>query len=329
MHHVNSPYIIAEIGSNHDGDFNRAKRLIHLAKEAGADAVKFQSFHADLLCNPLGLKEGRWVKDPSYPLLKSLELPLDWLPKLRDAVKDIDFLSTPFDLASLDALISLDVPFIKIASGDITYRELLEKAALSGKPIFLSTGHATLDEIERALDWMSRADVILLHCVSAYPCPIDRSNVLVIKTLQEHFSLPVGLSDHSPGHLVPILATALGACVIEKHFTDDRNRTGPDHPFALNVDEFAKMVQSVREAKCALGSGEKVPCFVEESERVMARRAFYAARDLQAGIRLQRGDVKFVRHAFPGVCLDWDEVKERVLLKDVKRDHPILRDCVR
>lgn len=293
-------YIIAEIGSNHDGDLERAKKLIRLAKKAGANAVKFQSFKASTLLNPL-MRKGE--RNPSYALLEKLSLPLTWL---KDLVKvasseSIDFLSTPFDLESLKVLLSFDMPFIKIASGDLTFFPLLKEAAKAKKPLLLSLGGATLEEVKASVTFLKEekaSDIVLLHCLSAYPALEEEMNLRVLPSLARSFNLPVGLSDHTKGLLCSLAAVSLDAKVIEKHFTDDPTREGPDHSFALDFENFSELVTAIRRLEKALGDGIKRPMPSEMSERIDARRALYASQNIAQGEVLNEKNVKWVRPAY-------------------------------
>ncbi len=316
-------YIIAEIGSNHDGELERAKKLIREAKKAGADAAKFQSFQVEKLINKKCLIDGSWVDDPSWEKLENLSIPNEWYEELQAQANDvgIDFLSTPFDLERLELLLQLDVPAIKIASGDLTYHELIKAAGKSGKPVFISSGHATLGEVEAALThlWEEGCkDIVLLHCTSSYPADIEDVNISAMVSMQMGFQVQVGYSDHTLGTAAPLGAVALGAVVIEKHFTDDKKRSGPDHPFALDFDEFKNMTMQIRELEKTLISVPKAPRPKEIIERTMARRAVYAKVKIAKDTPITREAIKIVRHAYkegiPADCLD------RLLHKAVKVD---------
>ncbi len=232
-------YVIAEAGSNHDGEYGRALDLIHIAADAGADAVKFQ-------CIP--------------PLER------DWMPALKDSATndDIDFLATPFDLDAVAYLDKLDVPAIKIAAPELVYLKLIKAAAATGRPLIISTGMATVDEIETALeradlasDLPEGAHVTLLQCTTRYPTPASQINLRAMEAMRNAWNTEVGLSDHSLGIAVPIAAAALGASIIEKHFTISRDLKGPDHPFAIEPHELKAMVDGIREVEQALGDGRK------------------------------------------------------------------------
>lgn len=323
-------YIIAEIGSNHDGDLERAKKLIQSAKEAGADAAKFQSFQVEKLINPKWRPNGSWEQDPAWEILARLSMPLEWHEELSKTAKKIgiDFLSTPFDCERLELLLKLDVPAIKIASGDLTYLELIFRAGKSGKPVFLSTGHALLEEVEKALNvlWESGCkNIVLLHCTSLYPADYSDASIPAMVSMQQGFRVQVGYSDHTPGFAVPLGAVALGACVIEKHFTDDKGRQGPDHPFALDFKEFSDMVKNIRHLEKALNGRVKTYLPAEKEERVLARRAVYAKKNISKGTVLTPEIVKIVRHAYPeGIPADqWELVIGKPVLRDIKADELI------
>ncbi len=314
-------FIIAEVGSNHDGKLEQARQLITAAKKCGADAVKFQSFTADRLVSP--------KHDKIYQAFKKVEMPREWHEELVKyaASQDIIFMSTPFDEESASLLHSLGVPAFKIASGDVTHFPLLSHVADFKKPIILSTGMATLGEVEAAIRVIrSRGnnDIILLYCVSIYPPRLEDANVKGMVTMRETFHLPVGYSDHSAGVTVPLGAVALGACVIEKHITIDRTLPGPDHPYALEVSEFAEMVRQIRLLELALGSGTKAPAEAEIPERKWARRGIYAAVDIPGGTTITGEMLKMVRpcvDAFaPG---DIDSVVGKTARKDIAANEPI------
>ena len=328
-------YIIAEIGSNHDGDIERAKMLIKEAKKAGADAAKFQSFQVENLISSKWQSNGSWSQDPSWDILKKLSIPIDWHRELQRTANEIniDFISTPFDCERLQLLIDLDVPAIKIASGDLTYFELLKAAGKSGKPVFLSTGHATLGEVESALKvlWETGCkEIALLHCASIYPCSFKDVHLPNMASLRRSFLVQVGYSDHSLGNTIPLGAVALGACIIEKHMTDDKARNGPDHVFASDLNEFAQMTTQIRQLEAALIGGPKMPQAGESSERIMARRAIYAKAAIPRGTAIQRDMVRIVRHAYPeGISADrWDRVKGRKTTVDIKENELISWDML-
>lgn len=306
-------FIIAEIGSNHDGKFSQAKKLVHAAANAGADAVKFQSFRAEGLLHTHRLNaKKKWELHPATPLLKKLEVPDAWHWKLKKYCDSLGiiFMSTPFDLARADLLHDVGVPAYKISSGDLTYTQLLRHVARFKKPVILSTGIATLKEVKeavRVIEKEGNKKIILLHCVSLYPPKFEDANVRVVVTLKKSFPYPVGYSDHTPGWTVPLAAVAFGARVIEKHLTLNRRLKGPDHPYAMTVSEFQKMVEEIRHLEKALGSGVKKPVTAEIPERIGARRSLYAAKEIAQGDPLDEKSIRVVRHAY-GLFpkdLDW------------------------
>jgi len=287
-------FIIAEAGVNHNGSVELAKKLIDAAKDAGADAVKFQTFKAESVVVK-DAQKAEYQKETTgegsqYVMIKKLELAEEDFRELADYAekKDIMFLSSPFDKDSVDLLHELDVPAFKVGSGEITNLPLLRYIAKKGKPIILSTGMSTLGEIEEALDVIRSEgveDIILLHCVSNYPARIEDVNLRAMGTLKQAFKLPVGFSDHTLGITAPIAAVALGACVIEKHFTLDRNLPGPDHRASLEPDELKEMVKAIREVEKALGNGIKKPTKEEEKIKKVAGRSIVAKVDISKGTR--------------------------------------------
>ena len=294
-------YLVAEIGSNHGGSLAKARELVTACAAAGADAVKFQSWRTEGLQNPFELgADGRLVESRAWPILKQYELPDEWHHTLADdcRVLGLDFLSTPFDPDRARLLRSLGCPAVKIASGDLTYTELLVEVGSYGLPVLLSTGMSTLAEVEAALNWLDpegTGQIVLLHCVAAYPPDPAEANLRALTTLAQVFGRPVGLSDHYPGHSLALAAVALGACVIEKHVIDSRQAGTPDAPHSLEVSEFQHLVEEVRQLEAALGDGIKRPMPSETGGRVEGRRCIYAAKDLPAGRVLEREDLWVVR----------------------------------
>lgn len=293
-------FIIAEIGTNHGGSLQRAKELIKACSKAGANAVKFQSWTADRLNNIKEINsDGRLTDSKLIPILKKYELPDEWHAELATYCKSlgVHFLSTPFDLKHARLLRDIGVPAIKISSSDLIYDELLEEISTYSLPVLLSVGMANLGEIEHALECLgsARDKTILLHCVAAYPPVVKDANLRAIHTLAEAFDLPVGFSDHFPGHELVLPAVALGACVIEKHVTFSRQDDTPDSFFALTVDELALLIQAVRRLETALGDGRKHCMPSEKGGLTGGRRCIFAARDLKAGTVLARDDLAVVR----------------------------------
>jgi N-acetylneuraminate synthase len=282
-------YFIAEAGSNHDRKFEQAMELIEVAASAGADAVKFQTFRADALYpRSAGMTDYLKVPRSIHDIIRDLEMPLDWIPLLarRCGELGVDFLSTPFDEASADAL----APFVsafKIASYEMTHHGLVQHCARKGKPLIVSTGTAYLDEV-RAMVEATRAvgcrELALMQCTAKYPAPLSALNLRTLTTLAAEFDVPVGLSDHSreplPG---PMAAVAMGATLLEKHFTLSNQLPGPDHAYALEPDELADVIAKVRLVEQTLGTGEKVPQPEEEELRRFARRTIFTTRAVRIG----------------------------------------------
>lgn len=314
-------FIIAEAGVNHNGSLEQAVLLVDAAAEAGADAVKFQTFKADKLLSLVAPKaryqiENTGGNESQHEMIRKLELDEAAHRRLQQHCRDkgIEFLSTPFDLESLDMLVSrFDLSLIKLASGEITNAPFLLAAARTGKPVILSTGMSDLGEVENALAvlafaylfrergaapspaafkaaWCSpegrsalRGKVTLLHCTTEYPAPLADVNLRAMETLRHAFGLPVGYSDHTEGIAIPVAAAALGATVIEKHFTLDRDLPGPDHKASLEPDELAQMVRAIRQVEQSLGSPRKAPATSELKNLPVARKSLVAARAIVPG----------------------------------------------
>lgn len=291
-------YVIAEAGANHNRDFELATELIDTAARAGADAIKFQTYSGSRIYSrhtpPISSLQS--VSDkPAAELMEEISLPRDWQPRLAEhaAERGIHFFSTPFDHEAVDELHEVGVPAIKIASFEIGDLPLIRHAAATGRPLIISTGMATLGEIEEALTTARGAGaqhVALLQCTSLYPAPPHLINLRAMHTMREAFRVPVGLSDHTTGLATPIAAASLGAALIEKHVTVDRALPGPDHSFSLEPAELHQMVAGIREAEAALGDGRKSGPSEEERADLytVARRSLVAARDLPAGTVLER-----------------------------------------
>lgn len=286
-------FIIAEAGVNHNGDMELARRLIACAAEAGADAVKFQSFRSAQLVQPDAPKAayqqvGADSDETQYAMLRRLELSAADQRRLQAECQaaGITFLSTPFDEASVDLLDELGVSAFKVASGDLTHQPLLRAIARRGKAMLVSTGMATMAEVADAVEAIRAAGdppLALLHCVSCYPTDPADANLRAMQSMTESFRVPVGFSDHTPGRAVALAAVALGACIIEKHVTLDKTLPGPDHRMSLEPDELKQLVREIRTVETALGSGEKVPAPAEYEMRRLGRRSLVAARDIAAG----------------------------------------------
>jgi N,N'-diacetyllegionaminate synthase len=298
-------FVIAEAGVNHNGQLPLAKQLIDIALDAGADAVKFQTFRAAQLASSSAAK-ANYQKQTTSPgesqleMLRRVELSEDAFRELQNHCRSrgIIFLSTAFDEQSVDFLTDLNVPAFKIPSGEITNTPLLEHVGAKGKPVILSTGMATLGEIDQAMRCLNQSgapQIALLHCVSEYPADVSRTNLRVMATLSHCFGAPVGLSDHSLGIEIPIAAVALGASIIEKHFTSDKSLPGPDHSASLEPTELKMLVTAIRNVEVALGDGVKQPTPEELRNAAVVRRSLVAAVDLEAGSSLERSVVAFKR----------------------------------
>jgi len=286
-------FIIAEAGVNHNGDVKLAKKMINIAKSAGADAVKFQTFKAESLVSKVAQKadyqkQATATDESQLEMLKKLELSFGDFKDLKKYCeeKEILFLSTPFDLDSIDFLESLEMPIYKVPSGEITNLPYLMKIASTGKPVIMSTGMSDLDEVGLALEVLrdnGAGTITLLHCNSQYPTPFEDANIKAMQTLKERFGVAVGYSDHTLGIEAPIVAVALGATVIEKHFTLDKSMEGPDHKASLDPQELKAMVTSIRNIELALGDGIKRPSRSETSNKEVARKSIVATRNIVKG----------------------------------------------
>lgn len=331
-------FIIAEAGVNHNGDLRLARKLIDAAKKSGADAVKFQTFKASSLVTPDTRKADYQKKnDPGsstqLEMLKKLELTDNDFEKLSAYAKrkGIIFLSTAFDDASLELLIRLGVPAFKIPSGEITNIPFLEKIALLKKPVILSTGMATMDEVTTAVGHLRRngcTDIILLHCTTSYPAPPESVNLNVMDTLREAFGLSVGYSDHTEGCFVPVAAVAKGACVIEKHFTLDRNLSGPDHAASVEPVELQLMIESIRQVERILGSGIKKPDPCEMNNRDIVRKSIIAAEKIPKGSILRESMLVLKR---PGTGIEprfLNDLVGKPVKKTIAKDTIITWDMI-
>ena len=331
-------FIIAEAGVNHNGDINLAKQLIDVAVEAGADAVKFQTFHADdFLTQTAEKAEYQKIatssEESQYEMIKSLELTDSEFQELFLYAhnKNIIFLSTPFDEKSVDFLDKLGVPAFKIPSGELTNIILLKKIAEKRKPVILSTGMADLGEIKRAVEVLQKngaREIILLHCTTSYPAPIYSVNLRAMETMRREFRLPIGYSDHTEGITIPIAAVAMGAQVIEKHFTLDRTLPGPDHGASLEPCELKAMIRAIRDVERAFGDGIKRPVPEENSMKRVARRSIVAKADIQAGAVLKASDLAVKR---PGTGIEpryLDLFINKKAKKTIARDQIITWDMV-
>lgn len=328
-------FIIAEAGVNHNGSLELAKKLVDVAADAEADAVKFQTFKADNLVSKDAQKaeyqKQTTASDESqYEMIKKLELDENAHCELIEYCnqKKIMFLSTPFDHDSIDMLNDFGMPIFKIPSGEITNLPYLKHIGRIGKEVILSTGMADLGEIEDALDILMQAgthkeNIIVLHATTEYPCPIDEVNLRAMQTIHAAFGIKVGYSDHTQGIEVPIAAVALGACAIEKHFTLDRAMEGPDHKASLEPQELAAMVQSIRHVERALGVGIKKPSKSEAKNMVIARKSIVAAGPIKAGDVFSEHNLTVKRPGSGISPMRWGEVIGQVAARDYQGDELI------
>jgi N,N'-diacetyllegionaminate synthase len=288
-----SVYIIAEAGVNHNGSYELAKKMVEVAKKCGVDAIKFQTFQADKMVTAQSKKAEYQEKntgntESQLKMLKNLQLSQSEFKRLKndcDALK-IEFLSTPFDHESIDFLLKLKMKRWKIPSGEITNLPYLLKIAKTEMPVILSTGMATLDEVKKAVEILREygvKDLFLLHCTTEYPTPFKDVNLKAMLTLKEKLCLPVGYSDHTMGIEIPIAAVTMGASIIEKHFTLDRNMVGPDHKASLEPNELKAMVKSIRNVEMALGDGIKKPAESEKKNICIARKSIIAKKEILKG----------------------------------------------
>lgn len=323
-------FIVAEGGVNHNGDLNIALQLVEAAADAGADAIKFQTWHTELVISrsaPLADYQRRTTSETQsqYDMVARLELEPDAFRCLqrRAASRGLVFFSTPFDLPSVDLLVDLNVPLFKIPSGEINHFPLLEKVARTGRPAIVSTGMCSLGEVEAAVNCLQGAgarELVLLHCLSSYPAPMEEINLRAMQTLAYAFHMPVGLSDHTLGDGAAIAAVSLGAAVIEKHLTISRDLAGPDHQASLDPSGFRDFVSTIRLLELALGDGVKRLQPSERNVRSVARRSIVAARDLAAGTRLADDDLCMKR---PGTGLESQHLHEvigRITCRDLPTD---------
>lgn len=332
--------VIAEAGVNHNGDINKALDLIDVAAEAGADFVKFQTFKAEKIVNPTARKADyqknnmKGDEDTQFGMLKKLEMGENWYPVLikRCKEKGINFLSTGFDTDSIDFLNALEIPFYKIPSGEITNKPYLQHIAKKGKDIILSTGMANLNEVKAAInviihEGIEKANITVLHCNTEYPTPMEDVNLLAMNQIAKELEVKVGYSDHTLGIEVPIAAVALGACVIEKHFTLDRNLPGPDHAASLEPDELKAMVQAIRNIEKAIsGSGVKEPSPSEKKNISIARKSLHLNRDLRKAEVIHEDDLISLRPGDGISPMDIEKVLGKELLLDLSEGTKLLME---
>lgn len=325
-------YIIAEAGVNHNGRFDLACKLVDAAKAAGVDCIKFQTFKSKNLVSRNAQKadyQKTTTGDGSQvDMLKKLELTYDEFLKLKEYCDQVGifFLSTPFDFDSIDFLDSIDMPFWKIPSGEITNYPYLVALAKTGKPVVMSTGMCDMMEIEAAIKVLREngtKEIKLLHCNTEYPTPFEDVNLRAMQTMRDAFGLEVGYSDHTKGIEVPVAAVALGATVIEKHFTLDRTMEGPDHKASLEPDELAAMVASIRHIEKALGTGDKTPSPSEKKNIAIARKSIVAKRAIKAGEEFTEENITVKRPGSGISPMRWMEVLGAKAARDFDEDELI------
>ncbi|MBP3416582.1 MAG: N-acetylneuraminate synthase family protein [Spirochaetaceae bacterium] len=337
---INHPtYVIAEIGANFDGSIEKAKTLIDAAKECGADCAKFQTFTAEKIVSDAGFKKmtlhgvhGSWGRSV-YDVFKDVEFPHEWHKEIADycAKIGIDFSTSPYDKEAVDLCCQLDVPFIKIGSGDITWLSMLEYIAKKGKPMMLATGDATLSEIDDAVRTIlstGNNQLILMQCITNYPSKIESANIRTIEAYQKMYNILTGYSDHAPGPVVALGAITLGARVIEKHFTLDKNDKGPDHPHSMNPTEFKFMVKSIRELELALGTSHKQVVEEEKETVFVQRRGLCARNSISTNSILKATDIDVLRPAL-GIPPKFEHViVGKRVNKNIEKGEPIYWDDI-
>lgn len=324
-------FIIAEAGVNHNGSMELGKKLVDAAVEAGCDCIKFQTFKSENLVSKNAQKAEYQKKttdssESQLDMLKKIELSQDDFVELQKYCKSkgILFLSTPFDLESADFLDSLNMPIFKIPSGEITNLPYLRKIASFGKDIILSTGMATSDEVAQALEILKGVKVSILHCTTEYPCPYEDVNLKAMQTLKDRFNLEVGYSDHTEGIEVAIAAVAMGATIIEKHFTLDKNMHGPDHKASLEPQELKEMVKCIRNIEKALGNGQKQPSKSEMKNIEITRKSIVANCEIKKGEIFSEENLTTKRPGLGISPMKWDEIIGKTAQKDYKIDDLII-----
>lgn len=330
-------YIVAEVSANHNQCFERAVETIKAAKEAGADAVKLQTYTPDTMTirsdnEYFKIKGTLWDKRTLYDLYSEAYTPWEWHSRLKEVAEELglQLFSTPFDISAVDFLEELGVPAYKVASFEIVDLPLLRRIGRTGKPVILSTGMATLAEIDEAVRTLREAgatQIALLKCTSAYPSPPEDMNLRTIPHLREAFGVPVGLSDHTLGIAVPVAAATLGACIIEKHFTLSRADGGPDSAFSLEPKEFRAMVEAVRTVERALGAVRYGPT-EHESESLPFRRSLFVVKDVKAGEPFTEDNVRSIRPAYGLHPRYLDVVLGRRASRDIPAGTPLSWELV-
>lgn len=326
-------YIIAEAGVNHNGSVEVAREMVDKAKEAGADCIKFQTFVTKNVV-AINAEKAEYQKQQTNPnesqfdMLKRLELSYEEFIDINEYCKkkDIEFLSTAFDMESIDFLDSLKMRRWKIPSGEITNLPYLTKIAKLSKPVILSTGMSTIEDIIATVSVLKEngsGEITVLHCTTEYPASYENVNLSAMKTIRSKLKLPVGYSDHTQGIEISIAAVAMGASVIEKHFTLDRHMEGPDHKASLEPDEFKAMVKAIRNVELAIGSGEKKPTELEKKNMLIARKSIHAKRNIVKGERFSEENLIVKRPGHGISPMRWYEVIGQKAPRDFKEDELI------
>lgn len=326
-------FIIAEAGVNHNGDINIAKKLVNEAVMAGADAVKFQTFKAEnLVCKNAKKADYQMEttdgEESQYDMLKKLELTDEMHRELIDYCKEkgIQFLSTPFDIDSLHYLVECGIEIIKIPSGEITNYPYLREVGRTGRPVILSSGMSRLDEVEEAINVLREYGsdkITVLHCNTEYPTPYTDVNLKAMQTIKDKLGVDVGYSDHTPGIEVAVAATALGASVIEKHFTLDKNMEGPDHKASLEPQELCEIVRQIRNITASLGNGEKVPSVSEQKNVDIVRKSIVAKTYIKQGDIFTEDNLTTKRPGNGISPMRWNEIIGQKAVRDFEADELI------
>ena len=330
-------FIIAEVGSNHNRNLAQAKRLIEVAGDAGADAVKFQTFSAEKIYSKKTITpdylKGKINQSSVWKLIKDLEMPREWLGELADYSKsrDLIFLSSPFDYEAITELEELHMAAYKVASFEIVDLQFLKAIAKTKKPIILSTGMASLGDIEDAINAIRKVSnhgISLLHCAINYPPPFKDLNLRAIKTLKQAFQVPIGYSDHTMSTFIPSICVSLGACIIEKHFTLDRALKGPDHVFALEPNELKEMIENIRKTEVALGSPIKFRPKSEDSLYKLARRSIIARKKIPRGKIIEESDLIIKRPGYGIAPKFLNIIIGRITREEIDEDTIITWDMI-
>ena len=333
----NAPYIIAELSANHNGSIEKAKRTIELAKDCGADAIKLQTYTADSMtinCDKSDfiIKDGLWEGYKLFDLYKEASTPYDWHSELYEFARDIGItiFSTPFDENAADILEKLNTPAYKIASFELTDLTLIEYVAKKGKPMLISTGMGSLEEISDAVKTAENAgckDILLFHCISSYPTPSNEANIRSVDALRKRFNCQIGLSDHTLSNTASMAAVSLGAVAIEKHFTINRKDKGPDSEFSIEPNELKELVKNTKACWETLGSGKFDRSNFESKNKVF-RRSLYFVKDIKAGETITKDHIKRIRPGFGLKPKYLNEVINKRVTVDVYRGDRVSWDVI-